>query len=336
MIDRRALVAALLAATVGLALTPVFAQDERGDSFSLVTLPDTQLYVERTPEVFAAQIEWIIHNRDSEKIAFVAHLGDIVDDNVPEQWDTADRIISRLDGVVPYGLCVGNHDMVGKTGDSSLFQQHFPAKRYARYDWYGGSYRNNANSYQLFSACGLDFIIVHLECNAPDDVLQWTDNMLSRHADRRAIIATHMYLGARTDAKDPEKSRCVWKKCHGDRGNTPQQMWEKCFSKHANILLITGGDQSTPQVHRQTSVGEAGNPVHEVLSDYKQAEGTVSGYLRLYRFWPAENRIEVKTYSPNLHKFCETTKREPDPKQHTFDLPYDMSGEKAAEPEAAG
>ncbi len=329
-------VAALLAFAMAPGLMPVPAQENAADSFCLIALPDTQLYVERTPEVLAAQIEWIVHNRDSEKIAFVSHLGDIVDDNVPEQWETADRILSRLDGVVPYGLCVGNHDMVGKTGDPSLFQEHFPARRYAQHDWYGGSYRNNANSYQLFSAGGCDFIILHLECNAPDDVLQWADNMLSRHADRRAIIATHMYLGARTDVQDPEKGRCLWKKCHGDRGNTPQQMWEKCFSQHANLFLIISGDQSTPQVHRQTSTGVHGNPVHEVLSDYKQAESAVSGYLRIYRFWPAENRIEVKTYSPNLHKFCETTKREPDPEQHTFDLPYDMGGGEAVEPEAAG
>lgn len=333
---RRTAVTLLLASAIGLALLPIAAQEHGDDSFCLVALPDTQLYVERTPEILAAQIEWIIHNRGSEKIAFVAHLGDIVDDNIPEQWETADRILSRLDGVVPYGLCVGNHDMVGKTGDASLFQEHFPARRYGQYDWYGGNYRNNANSYQLFSAGGLDFIILHLECNAPDDVLQWADNMLSRNADRQAIIATHMYLGARTGVEDTEKGRCLWKKCHGDRGNTPQQMWEKCFSQHANIFLIISGDQSTPQVYRQTSTGVHGNLVHEVLSDYKQAESAVSGYLRIYRFRPAENRIEVKTYSPNLHKFCEGTKLEPDPGQHAFDLPYNMTGAKAAQAEAAG
>ncbi len=301
------------------------AQDEPPPSFTLIALPDTQLYSKRSPEIFAAQIEWIIHNRATENIAFVTHLGDIVDGNVPAEWEPAERILGRLDGVVPYGLVVGNHDMYGPTGDASLFQARFPASRYVKYGWYGGSYRNNANSYQLFSAGGLNFVILHLECNAPDDVLAWADGVLAQHADRRAIISTHMYIGCHEKNGDPELDRCLWKKCHGDRGNTPEQLWQKCFSQHENVFLILSGDQSGPQAHHQTSTGVNGNDVHECLSDYKQALGTYSGYLRIYRFIPSENRIEVKTFSPSAHKFAETTKIHPDPSEHSFDLAYDMS-----------
>ena len=303
----------------------IHAQDAAPDSFSIIALPDTQLYSKRSPEIFAAQVEWIIHNRDSEHIAFVTHLGDIVDANIPEEWEPATRILRRLDGVVPYGLCVGNHDMHGPTGDASLFQKNFPAKRYRKRAWYGGSYKNNANSYQLFSAGGMDFVILHLECNAPDDVLAWADGVLEKHAGRRAIISTHMYIGNRAENGDPNMGRCQWKKCHGELGNTPEQMWQKCFSRHENIFLILSGDQSSPQAHNQTSTGVNGNDVHECLSDYKQALSAYSGYLRIYRFIPSENRIEVKTFSPSAHKFAETTKIHPDPTKHSFDLAYEMS-----------
>jgi len=301
------------------------AQDTPPDSFCIIALPDTQLYSKRSPEIFAAQIEWIIHNQGAENIAFVTHLGDIVDANIPQEWEPATRILRRLDGVVPYGLCVGNHDMHGPTGDASLFQENFPAKHYETRPWYGGSYRDNANSYQLFQAGGMDFVILHLECNAPDDVLTWADGILTAHTGRRAIISTHMYIGNRAKRGDPNMGRCLWKKCHGERGNTPEQMWQKCFSQHENVFLILSGDQSGPQAHRQTSAGANGNAVHECLSDYKQALGTYSGYFRIYRFIPSEDRIEVKTFSPSAHKFAESTKIHPDPSKHSFDLPYDMS-----------
>ena len=317
---------AALAVALFLLLLPVAAQEKAPESFCIVALPDTQLYTYRAPEILAAQVEWIIFNRVAENIAFVSHLGDITERNAPEEWDRAERILGRLDGVVPYGLCVGNHDMHGATGDCSGFQEHFPASRYQDREWYGGSHRNNANSYQLLSAGGLDFIILHLECNAPDSVLDWAGKRLEQYANRRAIISTHMYLGALNSVEDTEKGRCLWKKCHGGKGNTPQQMWEKRFSKHANVFLVLSGDQSTPQTHRQTVQGEAENVVHECLSDYKQAERGISGYLRMYRFVPGEDRIEVKTFSPNLHKFCETTKRVNDPDQHGFELEYDMGG----------
>lgn len=48
------------------------------------------------------------------------------------------------------------------------------------------------NSAQIFSAGGLDFIHLSLECNAPDDLLAWADQLLTQHAKRRAIVTTHM------------------------------------------------------------------------------------------------------------------------------------------------
>ena len=151
-------------------------------------------------------------------------------------------------------------------------------------DRYGGTFKpatgrtavsgNNANSYQLFQAGGMYFVFLHLECNAPDDVLEWADGILKKHSHRRAIITTHMGLGPREKPKvardyyDAPKGRMKWKKCHGNRGNTPQEMWDKCFRKHVNLFMICCGDQSRTQALHQSVRGDQGNIVHEVLSDY--------------------------------------------------------------------
>ena len=108
-------------------------------------------------------------------------------------------------------------------------------------------------------------------------------------------------------------------KTHGKLGNTPQQLWDKCFSKHSNVFLICCGDQSRTQALHTTSKGKHGNKVHECLSDYRE------GYLRIYRFDPGENRISVMTYSPPLQKLCDGTKIVPDADQHQFVLDYEMS-----------
>src|SRR5205814_6302013 len=51
------------------------------DDFELIALPDTQFYVSSlnggVPEMFYSQAEWIITNRISRNIAYVAQLGDI-------------------------------------------------------------------------------------------------------------------------------------------------------------------------------------------------------------------------------------------------------------------
>ncbi len=314
--------------------------------FSLVVIPDTQHYRGRgtkrggedaeplSNKVFDGWTDWIAANLDRQRIVFVSHVGDIVDINNREQWALARRCMDKLHGRVPYGISVGNHDMTGG-GDSSLFQEFFPKSRFTRFGWYGGCFEkpadkvaisgNNANSFQLFEAGGMRFIALHLECNAPDDVLQWTDSVLRRYADRRALITTHMGLGPRDKPKtsrdyfDAPKGRMTWTKRHGKRGNSPQQMWDKCFQKHANLFLICSGDQSRTQAMRLKSTGRRGNSVHELLSDYG-ANG-----LRVMRFIPAKNEIEVRTWDPLKGVLCKSTTIVKDGEQHQFTLKYGMA-----------
>lgn len=311
-------------------------------TFSIAVIPDTQHYVrlkehhqEWENPTFVAYTEWVVENLERQRIVFVSHVGDIVDLNERPQWRVARRCMDQLHGRVPYGISVGNHDMV-RSGDSTLFQEFFSQARFADFDWYGGSYTassqskgsvsgNNANSFQLFSAYGLRFVFLHLECNAPDDVLEWASDVLSKHADRRALITTHMGLGPRdrpkqaSDYFEAPKGRMAWTKCHGERGNSPQQMWDKCFRRHRNLFMVCCGDQSRTQAMHQTSLGDEGNTVHEVLSDYGK------GGLRVMRFVPQSNRIEIRTWNPLTSQLTQTTKIVPDAREHQFQLPYRMT-----------
>ncbi len=312
-------------------------------TFSVAVIPDTQRYKrlqddDQTWEnpTFEAYTSWIAANIERQRIAFVSHVGDIVDLNERPQWKVARHCMDRLHGRVPYGISVGNHDMV-RSGDSSLFHEFFSASRFKDFGWYGGTYRgtpaskgnvsgNNANSFQLFSAEGQLFIALHLECNAPDAVLDWASKVLRTHSDRRALITTHMGLGPRdtprkaSDYFDAPKGRMTWKKCHGERGNTPQQMWDKCFRRHRNVFMICCGDQSRTQAKHQSSQGDHGNTVHEVLSDYG-----ASG-LRVMRFVPDANQIEVRTWNPLTGQLTQSTKIVPDGREHQFVLPFRMTG----------
>lgn len=315
------------------------------DSFTIVVVPDTQEYRGKgtkaeptstdpvTNPAFDNHVAWIRANLEPQRIVFVSHVGDIVDINTPDQWDVARRAMDQLHGLIPYGISVGNHDMT-PGGDSSLFQRYFPASRFAEFPWYGGCYAgssattsgDNANSFQLFSVGPLDFVFLHLECNAPDDVLDWADQVLREHRSRRAIVTTHMGLGPLEkpkkiiDFSDAPKGRMQWSKCHGRRGNTPQQMWDKCFRKHENLFLILSGDQSRTQSWRLDSTNDAGRPVYELLSDYHQH------WLRINRFLPKANRIEVYTIDSRDGALCEGTKMRDDVTMHQFSLDYDMGG----------
>ncbi|MCC6488018.1 MAG: metallophosphoesterase [Candidatus Hydrogenedentes bacterium] len=311
-------------------------------TFTLAVIPDTQRYLgpgtgrddesgaPRNP-AFDSRTSWLAANIEVQRIVFITHTGDVVDKNEHRQWQIARANMDRIHGKVPYGISVGNHDMAAEPGDSRLFQEYFGAERYTGQPWYGGTYEgfpghtpevsgNNANSYQLFSAGGLDFVIVHLECNAPDDVLDWADGVIESYRNRMAIISTHMYLGGiPKKGADQPQGRMQWKKVHGARGNTPQQLWEKSFIKHPNLFLTLCGDQSASIAWRQTSRGAHGNAVHELLADYPR-NADDSDWLRLLRFDPANGQIEVFTYSPAQDRLCESIGHTTDRSDHQFVL----------------
>ncbi|MDQ8180447.1 metallophosphoesterase [Pelagicoccus sp. SDUM812005] len=313
-------------------------------TYTVVVLPDTQGYTgigtKRTPEsdapvsnaVFDAHTQWVVENQEKQNIVFVSHVGDIVDRNERRQWEVARRAMDRIHGLVPYGISVGNHDMTSE-GNSSLFQSYFPAARFESFSWYGGHFQaeglkqevsgNNANSVQYFSMGESQFVFLHLECNAPDEVLDWANAILRDNRDRVALVTTHMGLGPaeRPQSNDgyitDPKGRMRWSKRHGERGNSPQQMWEKCFRKHPNLVAIFSGDQSRTEALRQETKGDAGNTVHELLSDY-----TSSGPIRLYRFNPNAGTIDVFTFETGKEELVFSTDRNPARESHRFKLDY--------------
>jgi hypothetical protein len=291
-------------------------------AFSIVVIPDTQDYLPGAPQVFSAEIQWVLDNLVSQRIRFVSHVGDVVNDcRSAAEWRQARELMLRLDGRIPFGFSVGNRDMA-PDGDSTAFQAAFPESLFHGRPWYGGGYKNNADSFQFVAAEGVELLILHLECNAPDDVLECADSVLVAHRDCRAIVVCHMYLGPLERPTTPEgwftdpKGRMRWVRRHGERGNSPQQIWEKCLRKHENIFLVCCGDQSRTQTMRQTSTGLHGNTVYECLSDYRD------GYLRIYRFEPRAGWIDVFTYSPYLRRLCEGTPLAPDVASHRFRLPF--------------
>ena len=193
-----------------------------GPDFTVAALPDTQYYSSSMngglPAIFAAQTDWIVANRAASNIAYVAHLGDIVnygDTNrgVEElaAWQNATNALYRLENPVttglpsgiPYGAAVGNHDQSpngNPDGTTRYYNQFFGVPHFTGRSYYGGHYgSNNDNHFDLFSASGLDFIAVYLEFDVDANplVLNWANNLLRTHSNRRAMVVSH-YIGRST------------------------------------------------------------------------------------------------------------------------------------------
>lgn len=289
--------------------------DTAAESFSVVLLPDTQNYSEKYPDTYVAQALWVRQQAKKDNIKFVIHLGDIVQTStIKLEWENADRAMRFLDGVVPYSMAPGNHDMVVKNRDTTLYNEYYSPERFAGRKWYGGHMgETNDNNYCFFEASGMKFMILNLEFAPRDETLEWAAGVAKRYPDHRVIVATHCYMR-------PEQRDTACATSYKIAGNSGEQMWQKFVRKQPNIFLVVSGH--VLGVGLQTSVNDAGGKVLEMLTDYQGLPNGGDGWLRSLKFVPGEDKIHVRTYSPLLNQ---------DNKAPTerFSLDYEMTSVKA-------
>ncbi len=290
----------------------------QGADFTLVALPDTQYYAAAanggTPAMFTAQTQWIVNNRAARNIAYVAHLGDCVDNaQAVLEWERANTSLKILENPlttgwpdgIPFGFAPGNHDQTpdgNPDGNSTkLYNQYFGTNRFRARNYYGGRYTSNHdNHYQLFSASGLDFVVLYLEFDqAPKArILQWADSVLKTYSQRRAIVVSHFLIDNL--------------KVFSPQG----QATYDALKNNPNLLLMLCG-HVTGENRRQDIW--AGRTVYTLLSDYQDIGNGGNGWMRLLEFSPANNQLRVKTFSPVLNQF------ETDDNSQ-FTLPCDLQG----------
>jgi hypothetical protein len=291
------------------------ARSELRPDFTLIALPDTQNYSKSYPQTFIAQTRWVVDQRQARNIVFVSHLGDIVYNvDQTQQWLNANTALSVFDSLpdLPLGLCLGNHDQNSDPDATTAFNTYFPYTRYQNRPWCGGYYGNdNDNSYQLFSAAGMDFVVVHLEYDSSpeQEVLAWADSILKTHSHRRAIVSNHSILSKTVPHTFSSEGQEIYDALKGN----------------PNLFLMLCGHCSDIQEGRRADTYD-GRTVYSLLSDYQDRSQGGNGWLRIVRFRPDYNEIKVYTYSPTLDQY------ETDDNSQ-FVLAYDMAGLQTVKPD---
>ena len=269
-------------------ILPIFLSLEDNDlnnaNFTIIVLPDTQKYSEHYPEIFSNQTQWIVDNKEKLNIKFVIHEGDIVDESDDiQQWQVANESMYILDkNSIPYSVVSGNHDK------SEFYNLYFPVLRFSDEKWWGGNYKNNENNFQLITIEKQDFLFINLDFCPENEEIEWANSIIENYSNRKAILTTHAYLNEKAER---ETHVC---------GST-EYIWQNLIRKHENLQLVLSG-----HVHaeaRRTDKNLAGKKVHQILANYQDEENGGNGWLRIIEFFPLEDKIYVKTYSPYLNSY---------------------------------
>jgi hypothetical protein len=267
-----------------------------GPDFTLVTLPDTQFYSEQTTLYpnFTNQTHWIVNSRTNLNTAFVAHMGDMTQsyDAVQDEFIRASNAMAIVENPlttlltygIPWGGAPGNHD-IGGGGATIYWNQYFGTNRWLGRNYWGGNYgANNNNNYQLFSASGIDFIVINLMYNSSTSgnaaVLSWADSLLKAYPNRRAIVTSHWLIGTSFPP-----TQASW-------GGHGQAVYDT-LKTNANLMMMLCG-----HIHGEGRRADTfrGRTVHTLLQDYQSRANGGDSWLRYYTFSPSNSTITAYTY----------------------------------------
>jgi len=318
--------------------TPIIKPDpveEPDKTFQLAILPDTQYYTAEkhggTMEMFENQINWILDNVEENNIAYVVHLGDLVDhgEQAMEEWEKASEVMYKLETTstkfpdgIPYGIAVGNHDQepLGNPepgGTDKGYNYYFGKDRFKDRAYYGDAYsgsgntpNNNDNHYDLFSANGDDFIVMYIEYNEPghedynlaieQEVLAWAGGILANYSNRKAIIVSHSILARHEDSNSITRPDEGDNSLVGDFTKQGQRLYDY-FKNSPNVFMMLSGHRSGEGYRKDT---HNGSTIKTFLSDYQSRENQAGerhgggGLMRTMEFNQTKNTITVKTFSP--------------------------------------
>jgi hypothetical protein len=285
---------ALLLAIAGALLLPAGARAR--DVFTIAVIPDTQNYPDATkpqPQslgTFLAETRFLTEHKNELKLAFVTHVGDVVQhgdgtNGTPgdrtwgagAEWDRAVHAMDILAASgIPFGMSPGNHDYDNYShatnsrplSGSVMWRRHFgpDSPLFAGKRWYGGAstglYNPGLSSYQVFSAAGHDFLHISLEMEPSDAALAWAQQVIDAHKGYATIVTTHAFLNPPADGDtslplEVPAPRLAAGYLNGSPGgwNGAQEVWEKLVVKNDQIFMVLCGHAWNPTVN-QVSVSE--------------------------------------------------------------------------------
>jgi len=345
----------IIATALGLLSVSSFAQLKIADTLKLenptsrtiAILPDVQNYVKYDYNQGALDLMmcWLVRTHKELNLMTVLCTGDLVDQNecqVPPfprfgnqpsnlQWESVSRLFGRLDNVIPYIICPGNHDYGYTRSETpnTNYPKYFYASRnqknrealVATYFNRLGTMTLENSAYEFHDDAWGDILIITTEYAPRKEVLDWAHDlcMSERFKDHLVIFQTHSYLlsGNPANYVKNEKYKMLANQDGGVNGG--EFIWNNLIRKTPNIRLVICGHIAAGKKDMQAANGwrvdknDSGKEVCQMMFDMQGIDGAMSGnggdgWLRILELKPDGKNIKVHTYSP-LFGFSDVTKQ---------------------------
>ena len=275
--------------------------------YSIAQIGDTQILSENHQDKLAKMYDWMVDNKEKYKISFMVGMGDITNKAWSWEYEYDKEQIYKLNGSIPYILCRGDHDKLNKTNKpapniSVNFNDVFNDDYYP--SSIDGQYKTGdlTNTYKCIKLGDIDYLFLCLDVGAPDDVLEWANNVCSANQDKRIVVSTHVYLYRDGTTLDYNDAYCP-KAANGY--NSGEQIWQKLVSINKNIDYVLCGHDPCDVIIIRDSVNGDDHVVRQILSNQQDVDAAVgpTGMVTLHFFKNDGTLVAIRNYATGFEKF---------------------------------
>ena len=274
--------------------------DCESQQFTVIVMPDTQYLFDQDrihPVPLEESFEYVLGSGRraglaDDNIVFLAHLGDVAQNGLAEEYAAATKVFDLLDDQrVAYSVLAGNHDIDSSTTDQrgdTPYLDTFNPKRFARSSAWHSSSPDGYNNCHIFRAGGREWMLLSLDWRMSSAGFAWANAVIKANPTLPVILTTHDIVAA------DENGVASFGDDYG------QQLWDDLINDNDQIFLTLNGHYWPPGSTTMTNA--AGNDVFLHITNYQNRYYGGAAMIRAYRFDLDRGTIDVETFSPWIAK----------------------------------
>lgn len=255
--------------------------------FSMVWMSDTQGCTGMYAAAFTSMMDWTASVYGSEHVVALLHTGDIVEDmNSVRQWENIRGFASVLPKELLCVTACGNHD----AGARSENPENYLRYRFDTQVDAAQTYLDGLCRYATLEAGGMKILILSIAYLREAASVEWARGVLASHPDHYGILLAHSYL-----TRLPGELK-------GGYTSGGAILRDQLVKPSPNLRMVLSGhvhgSAARSLLCDDDGDGRADREVQQFLLNFQASDQLAAGFLRLLRFDPMMDRIEIMTYSP--------------------------------------
>lgn len=279
------------------------------DSFSIIWFSDTQSVAEKPNS--AAYIpdwfRWIGDSRGMMNTVAVVHTGDLVENGWnPVYWERMNKGIDLIPDDIPFIASAGNHDVAKRDYDYTPWLAQPFVKRYLPQHTFNGG----EGYYALPESNGTKLVIVAIGYNSiTDEGLKWMRSVFDKYPDHFGIIVAHSVLSYNKS----DRSSSIYTA-------SGKRIMDEVTALCPNVRIVLCGHVAGMSMKSEKYEDTDGNERNVYVLRYNYQDCSQLnriGFLRVLKFTPMDDKVEIITYSPILDRYHN---KGDDPKKEHFVL----------------